>query len=221
MERTASTENPTPHKAPRKKQGGTNRKEHPMKELNRRAFLTLTGAALAMMALTACGADDAPPAPPAPTTPKEAELVAAINKVWKEKHDAGAVAHEQLTLNQDAVGAIRCYGRVFEEANETPHTLKDPDHKIIFGELNGLEEKITEKYGKDSLAGMAGISEPSPDMVVALEDEYSCEDTAVRTFVAKLLNNSNSAKAEFISIYCPVVQGKTYMIAVVFRNTKA
>ena len=32
---------------------------------------------------------------------------------------------------------------------------------------------------------------------------------------------SLSRKAEFISIYCPVVQGKTYMIAVVFRNTKA
>ena len=196
-----------------------------MKELNRRAFLTLTGAAVAMMALAACGdepyAPPAPPAPPAPTTSKEAELVTAINKVWKEKYDAKAVVHEQLTLNQDAVGAIRCYGRVFEEANETPHTLKDPDHKMIFGELNGLEDKILNKYGKDSLAGMAGISEPSPDMVVALEDAYSCEDTAVRTFVAKLLNNSNSAKAEFISIYCPVVQGKTYMTAVVFRNNKA
>ena len=192
-----------------------------MKEMNRRAFLTLTGATLAMVALAACGADDAPAAPPAAPTSKEAELVATINKVWKKKFDASQVTHEQLTLNQDAQGAIRCYGRVFEEANETPHTLKDPDHKIIFGELNGLEEKITEKYGKDSLAGMAGISEPSPDMVVALEDEYSCEDTAVRTFVAKLLNNSNSAKAEFISIYCPVVQGKTYMIAIVFRNKKA
>ena len=193
-----------------------------MKELNRRAFLTLTGAALAMMALAACGADDAPAVPPAPAAPtsKEAELVAAINKVWKEKFDAGLVDHEQLTLNQDAVGAIRCYGRVFEEANETPHTLKDPDHKIIFGELNGLEDKIRNKYGKDSLAGMAGISEPSPENVVALEDAYSCEDAAVRAFVAKLLDNSNSAKAEFISIYLPVVQGKTYMTAVVFRNNK-
>lgn len=58
-----------------------------MKELNRRAFLTLTGAALAMMALAACGADDgpvAPPAPPAPTTSKETELLTAINKVWKK-----------------------------------------------------------------------------------------------------------------------------------------
>ena len=58
--------------------------------------------------------------------------------------------------------------------------------------------------------------------VVTLEDEYSCEDTAVRAFVEKLLNsNPNSPKAEFISIYCPVVQGTTYMIAVVFRNKKA
>lgn len=188
-----------------------------MKEMNRREFLTLSGAAVVALSLAGCGG---PSTPPAPTTSKETELLTAINKVWKEKFDAGLVDHEQLTLNQDAVGAIRCYGRVFEEANETPHTLKDPDHKIIFGELNGLEDKIRNKYGKDSLAGMAGISEPSPENVVALEDAYSCEDAAVRAFVAKLLDNSNSAKAEFISIYLPVVQGKTYMTAVVFRNNK-
>ena len=101
-----------------------------MKEMNRREFLTLTGASVALLALAACGGA---PSTPVVTTGKEAELVAAINKVWKEKYATGAVDHEQLTLNQDAVGAIRCYGRVFEEANETPHMLKDPDHKIIFG----------------------------------------------------------------------------------------
>ena len=159
-----------------------------MKEMNRREFLTLTGASVALLALAACGG--APSTPVVPTTGEEAKVLEAINKVWKEKFDAGLVDHEQLTLNQDAVGAIRCYGRVFEEANETPHTLKDPDHKIIFGELNGLEDKIRNKYGKDSLAGMAGISEPSPENVVALEDAYSCEDAAVRAFVAKLLDLS-------------------------------
>lgn len=51
-----------------------------MKELNRRAFLTLTGAAVAMMALAACGADDAPAAPAAPTNGKEAKVLEAINK---------------------------------------------------------------------------------------------------------------------------------------------
>ena len=189
-----------------------------MKKMNRREFLTLTGAAVVALSLAGCGGGSSAPAAP---TSKEAELVAAINKVWKKKFDAKEVLHEQLTLNQDAVDVISAYGHVFEEANETPHTLKDPDHKIIFGELNGLEDKIRNKYGKDSLAGMAGISEPSPENVVALEDAYSCEDAAVRAFVAKLLDNSNSAKAEFISIYLPVVQGKTYMTAVVFRNNKA
>lgn len=192
-----------------------------MKEMNRREFLTLTGAAVVALSLAGCGGPSAPPAPPAVPTGKEAELLTAINKVWKEKYDAKAVVHEQLTLNQDAVGAIRAYGRVFEEANETPHTLNDSDNKLIFGELNGLEDKILNKYGKDSLAGMAGLSEPSTEREVALEDAYSCEDAAVRAFVAKLLDNSNSTKAEFISIYCPVVQGKTYMTAVVFRNNKA
>ena len=189
-----------------------------MKEMNRREFLALSGASVALLALAACGGAPSTPVVPAG---KETELLAAINKVWKEKYAAKEVDHEQLTLNQDAVGAIRAYGRVFEEANETPHTLNDSDNKLIFGELNGLEDKIRNKYGKDSLAGMAGISEPSPNRVVALEDAYSCEDAAVRAFVAKLLDNSNSAKAEFISIYCPVVQGKTYMTAVVFRNNKA
>ena len=190
-----------------------------MKEMNRREFLTLTGAAVVALSLAGCGGPSAPPAPAVPTG-KEAELLAAINKVWKEKYDAKAVVHEQLTLNQDAVSAIRCYGRVFEEANETPHTLKDSDNGIVYGELGGLAEKLKKYGGEDSLAGAAGISEPSTEKVVALEDEYSCEDTAVRTFVAKLLKTSNSTKAEFISIYCPVVKNVTYMTAIVFRNNK-
>lgn len=96
-----------------------------MKEMNRRAFLTLTGAALAMMALAACGADDVPAVPPAPAAPtsKEAELVAAINKVWKKKFDAGQVTHEQLTLNQEAQGAIKIQGGIFENAQTPVRTL--------------------------------------------------------------------------------------------------
>ena len=189
-----------------------------MKKMNRREFLTLTGAAVVALSLAGCGEPSAPPAAP---TGKEAELLTAINKVWKENFDANLVDHEQLTLNQDAVDAIRCYGRVFEEVNETPHKLTSSDFGIVLGESGGLAEKLKKYGGEDSLAGAAGISEPSTEKVVALEDEYSCEDTAVRVFVDKLLNNSNSAKAEFISIYLPVVKNVTYMTAVVFWNKKA
>ena len=94
-----------------------------MKELNRREFLTLSGAAVVALSLAGCGGGSSAPAVP---TSKEAELVAAINKVWKKKYDAKAVVHEQLTLNQDAVDVISAYGHVFEQANETPHiTTKD------------------------------------------------------------------------------------------------
>ena len=153
---------------------------------------------------------------------KETELLTAINKVWKEKFVAGDVTHEQLTLNQDAVRAIRCYGRVFEKANETPHQLTTSDYGIVMQEIDGFDAEMQKKYGDNSLAGAAGISEPYGENMVTLENEYSCADTAVRAFVDKLLNiNSNSSKAEFISLYLPVVQGKTYMTAVVFRNTTA
>ena len=192
-----------------------------MKEMNRREFLTLTGAAVVALSLAGCGGTYAPPAPPAAPTGKEADLLAAINRVWKKKYEEKAVVHEQLSFNQDAVGTIRAYGRVFEEANETPHKLKDSDNKIIFEELDGLEDKILEKYGEGSLAGMAGVSEPSTDKVVTLEDKYSCDDTAVRAFVDKLLNsNSNSSKAEYISLYLPVVKNETYMTAIAFLNNK-
>ena len=194
-----------------------------MKKMNRREFLALTGAAVVALSLAGCDdAPPAPPAPPAPTTSKETDLLAAINKVWKEKHVAGAVDHEQLTLNQDAVGVIRAYGDILAKANKTTHQLTAEDGEILSNGYLEFEKKMQKYGGEDSLAGTAGSLYQSHNDVVTLEDEYSCEDTAVRAFVEKLLNsNPNSPKAEFISIYCPVVQGKTYMTAVAFRNKKA
>ena len=184
-----------------------------MKKMNRREFLTLTGAAVVALSLAGCGEPSAPPAAP---TGKEAELLAAVNKVWKEKHDTGAVVHEQLTLNQDAVCIVRGYGRVFETANETPHKWEPTDDDILSDEVPEIRE-IMKKY---SFAGM--VCDEDTEGMVALKYKYSCEDTVVRAFVDKLLNsNSNSAKAEFISFYFPVVQGTTYMTAAIFLNDKA
>ena len=187
-----------------------------MKELNRREFLALSGASVALLALAACGST--PSTPVVPTTGKEAKLVEAINKVWKEKFDKGLVDHEQLTLNQEAQEALKIQGGIFENAQETEHKLTKDD-MIELGKIAGWEVIMEEKYG---LGGAAGISEPSGDGVLSLTFEYSREDAAVRTFVDELLNiNSGDRKAEFISIYCPVVQSKTYMIAAVFWNKTA
>ena len=189
-----------------------------MKEMNRREFLTLSGAAVVALSLAGCGGPSAPAVP----TSKEAELVAAINKVWKKKYDAKAVVHEQLTLNQDAVDVISAYGHVFEQANETPHITTKDDVTMI-SEGSGEFKKKMQKYGNNCFAGMAGVFPRFPAKEIALEDAYSCEDTAVRAFVEKLLTSDpkHSPKAEFISIYCPVVKNVTYMTAVVFWKKTA
>ena len=188
-----------------------------MKELNRREFLTLTGAAVVALSLAGCGGPSTPPAPPAAPTGKEAELVAALNKVWKKKFDAGQVTHEQLTLNQEAQGAIKIQGGIFEDAKEPVHTLTTEDMQ----KLVGIQEWKTSLEKKYELGGAAGISEPTGEGAISLTFEYSCEDAEVQKFVDKIMGYSLSRKAEFISIYCPVVQGKTYMIATVFWNKKA
>ena len=189
-----------------------------MKEMNRREFLTLSGAAVVALSLAGCGGGPSAPAVP---TSKEAELVAAINKVWKKKYDAKAVVHEQLTLNQDAVDVISAYGHVFEEANETPH-IPTKDDVTMISEGSDKFAKKMKKYGNNSFAGMAGVSRLFAAKTIALEDAYSCEDTAVQAFVEKLLSSLyNSSKAEYISIYLPVVKNVTYMTAAIFLNDKA
>lgn len=191
-----------------------------MKKMNRREFLTLTGAAVVALSLAGCGGTYAPPAPPAAPTGKEADLLAAINKVWKERFNASKVDHEQLILNQEAQGAIKIQGEIFEDAKESVHKLT-PEDMMELGKIAAWEHTMKQKY---ELGGAAGVSEPTGEegnMEISLTYEYSCDDAVVQKFVDKILNYSLSRKAEFISIYCPVVQSNTYMIATVFWNKTA
>ena len=48
-----------------------------MKELNRRAFLKLSGAAVVALSLAGCGGGSSAPA--APATPKDAKVLEALN----------------------------------------------------------------------------------------------------------------------------------------------
>ena len=188
-----------------------------MKKMNRREFLALSGAAVVALSLAGCGGGPSAPAVP---TGKEAELLAAINKVWNEKFNAGKVDHEQLILNQEAQGAIKIQGGIFEDAKESVHTLTTEDMQKLV-DIQKWEISMKKKY---DLGGAAGISEPTGEegnMEISLTYKYSCEDAVVQKFVDKILAYSLSRKAEFISIYCPVVQSKTYMIATVFWNKTA
>lgn len=63
-----------------------------MKEMNRREFLTLTGASVALLALAACGG--APSTPVVPTTGEEAKVLEAI-----KKYRAAAGVNVPLTMD--------------------------------------------------------------------------------------------------------------------------
>ena len=63
-----------------------------MKKMNRREFLTLTGAAVVALSLAGC--DDGPYAPPAAPTSEEAKVLEAINK-----YRAAAGVKETLTMD--------------------------------------------------------------------------------------------------------------------------
>lgn len=70
-----------------------------MKEMNRREFLTLSGASVAMLALAACGG--APSTPVVPTTGEEAKVLEAI-----KKYRAAAGVKEPLVLDDGLKPAV-------------------------------------------------------------------------------------------------------------------
>lgn len=74
-----------------------------MKKMNRREFLTLSGASVALLALAACGG--APSTPVAPTG-KEAKVLEAINLFRKEK--GWGTLNQDDGLNALAEKAVDC-----------------------------------------------------------------------------------------------------------------
>ena len=71
-----------------------------MKEMNRRAFLTLSGAAVVALSLAGCGGG-APSAPAVPTTGEEAKVLEAI-----KKYRAAAGVEKPLALDNGLKDAV-------------------------------------------------------------------------------------------------------------------
>ena len=104
-----------------------------MKEMNRREFLTLSGASVAMLALAACGG--APSTPAVPTTGEEAKVLEAI-----KKYRAAAGVEKPLALDNGLKPAV---GLVV---------------KIAKGEMK-FDEKAMEALAKAE-AGYDGVGAP-------------------------------------------------------------
>ena len=104
-----------------------------MKEMNRREFLTLSGASVAMLALAACGG--APSTPAVPTTGEEAKVLEAI-----KKYRAAAGVEKPLALDNGLKPAVELVV------------------KIAKGEMK-FDEKAMEALAKAE-AGYDGVGAP-------------------------------------------------------------
>ena len=111
-----------------------------MKEMNRREFLTLSGAAVVALSLAGCGAPSAPPAAP---TGKEAKVLEAINLFRKEK--GWGTLNQDDGLNALAEKAVDCaLGKIgvdelTAEMVKNSTLLNGPYQK--FGQPIGVVEK--------------------------------------------------------------------------------
>ena len=89
-----------------------------MKEMNRRAFLALSGASVAMLALAACGG--APSAPAVPTTGEEAKVLEAI-----KKYRAAAGVKEQIALEDGLKPAVEIVAEVAKGERKYEESIED------------------------------------------------------------------------------------------------
>ena len=198
-----------------------------MKELNRREFLTLSGAAVVALSLAGCGGPSAPPAPPASES-KEMALFRAINEVWYEVN-RDVVPNPKLDICksvaycQEAADLAKFTASPFETYE--PETDKEdfrswnlPDdvfHEYQLRESEMIQE-IRNKYGNGSYRGTVGVSNGTHDGM-QLNQLYPNSQSEVREFVRRLAGHGLASlhpEQWMIGLYCPTIKGKTYTVAV-------
>ena len=203
-----------------------------MKEMNRREFLTLTGAAVVALSLAGCGGPSTPPAPPASES-KEQALFKAINEVWYEVHKSpnpNLQICKSVAYCLEAADLAKFTASPFE-TNEPEVDQEDfrswnlPDD--VFRDYKFREGKMIEgienTYGGGSFEGTVGVSNNSHDSL-QLEQLYPSNQSEVREFVRRLAGGRVLASPHpaqwMIGLYCPTIKGKTYTVAVLVRSSQ-
>ena len=201
-----------------------------MKEMNRREFLTLSGAAVVALSLAGCGGPSAPPAPPASES-KEMALFKAINEVWYEVNRE-VVPNPKLQICksvvycQEAADLAKFTASPFEtyepEVDEEDYRKWNlPDNVFHEYQLRESEmiQEIRNKYGNGSYRGTVGVSNNTHDGM-QLNQLYPNSQSEVREFVRRLAGHGLASlhpEQWMIGLYCPTIKGKTYTVAVMVK----
>ena len=193
-----------------------------MKELNRRTFLTLSGAAVVALSLAGCGGGpSAPPAPAAPTQ-KELDLLKALNLMLEDYWKKGGHPEKIRTLSysQDASDFARHFVSPCVQADKAKVKMTPEQNAAFEKEMQEQLKALREKYGAE---GALGEGVFGCDYVLgypALYD-YNMEltipyDLSGENFKDTFIKMLSKMKVETsdLGIYCPTVAGTDYMVIV-------
>ena len=182
-----------------------------MKEMNRREFLTLTGAAVVALSLAGCGGGtSAPPAPPAPTTSKEAKVLEAINQALE------AQKIRTLSYSQEASDYASRFVSPCVKADKAEVMMTEDQALAYENDMIARRDAINQTYGKSALkVRVLGCSfvlgADSNEIKLTLPYDLNGPDfkDAFNKIVTRV---TADAQLKWLGIYCPTVGGKDYIV---------
>ena len=192
-----------------------------MKEMNRREFLTLSGAAVVALSLAGCGGPSAPPAPAAPTQ-KELDLLKALNETLIDYWNKLGVPSKIRTLgySQDASDFARHFVSPCVQADQAKVKMTLEQNAAFEKEMQERLDALRKKYGSYAALdeGVIGcnyvLGYPALhdyDMELTIPYELSGEN--FKNAFIKMLNKMGTETRD-LGIYCPTVAGTDYIVIV-------
>ena len=193
-----------------------------MKEMNRREFLTLSGAAVVALSLAGCGGGpSAPPAPAAPTQ-KELDLLKALNRTleahWTELGDPSKI--RALSYSQDASDFARHFVSPCVQADQAKVEMTPEQNAAFEKEMQERLAALRKKYGSYASLdeGVIGcnyvLGYPElDDYNMELTIPYELSGENFKNAFIKMLNKMDMETRD-LGIYCPTVAGTDYIVIV-------
>ena len=190
-----------------------------MKEMNRREFLTLTGAAVVALSLAGCGE---PPAPPAAPTQKELDLLKALNLMLEDYWKVGGHPENIRTLSysQDASDFARHFVSPCVKADQAKVEMTLEQNAAFEKEMQERLDALRTKYGAEAALdeGVIGcnyvLGYPAlHDYDMELTIPYELNGPDFKDTFLKMLNKMDTETRD-LGIYCPTVAGTDYIVIV-------
>ena len=186
-----------------------------MKEMNRREFLTLSGAAVVALSLAGCGGGpSAPPAPAAPTQ-KELDLLKALNRMFEDYWNVQGHPEKIRTLSysQDASDFARHFVSPCVKADQAKVTMTPEQNAAFEKEMQERLDALRKKYGSHAALdeGVIGcnyvLGYPAlHDYNMELTIPYELSGENFKNTFLKMLKAMDTETRD-LGIYCPTVAG--------------